>query len=113
MKVVHRIENQTVILSLYGNFAADGVGVVKHLLDSLLTGDQIKTVILNLDDVTILDSDGIGLLVRTHKTLLQRGSGLVLCEVSPKYMDILSISGISKVLRVYETEKEALSQVHP
>ena len=111
MKVVHRIENQTAILSLYGNFAANGVGTVKNLLDQLLTGDQIKTVLLNLEDITVLDSDGIGLLVRTHKALLQRGSGLVLCEVSPKYMDILSISGITKVLRIYETEREALSHV--
>ena len=113
MQIKHRIENQMAVMVPFGGLAASEVSGFRDLADKLLTDPTVKHFILNFENVTTLDSSGIGALVRIHKSLMSRGSGLILCEVGQKYLDILKISGLTKIFRLFDNEMEALTSISP
>ena len=111
MRIIHRVENQVAVLTPYGRLAVDGVDTMRVLVDSLLSEKEIKTILINFEDITMLDSSGIALLVRVHKTLMARGSVLSLCEVYGKYLDTLRLCGLTRVFKIHDSEQEALSHI--
>jgi len=67
-----------------------------------------RDFVLDLHDVTFVDSAGLGLLVRLL-TRLRRASGdLKLCGVAPNIERSLSVSRLSTVLAIYEDVSAAI-----
>jgi anti-anti-sigma factor len=67
-----------------------------------------KNVVLQLAEVTYLDSGGLGSLVRLYGVLRAARGDLKLCELSPFIVQVLEATNLLKVLRPLGTEKEAI-----
>ena len=67
-----------------------------------------KNVVLQLAEVTYLDSGGLGSLVRLFGVLRAARGDLKLCELSPFVVQVLEATNLLKVLRPFATEKEAI-----
>jgi anti-anti-sigma factor len=67
-----------------------------------------KNVVLQLAEVTYLDSGGLGSLVRLYGVLRAARGDLKLCELSPFIVQVLEATNLQKVLRPLATEKEAI-----
>lgn len=68
-----------------------------------------RKVLLNLKDVSQIDSSGIGELVSSYTMTTNRGGKLKLENLPPKVRDILHITQLITVFEVYEDEKEAVA----
>ena len=77
---------------------------VKNLIDG---GEKIVAV--NLAGVPILDSSGIGALVRTHKLLNEVGGKFTLFAPSKRVRQTLKIARLDHFLGLYEDEATALA----
>ena len=64
-------------------------------------------MILDLADVTFLDSAGAGAIVRLFGVLRSHGCELCLCRLSPFAERVLKITNLLSVLPNYATEQEA------
>lgn len=76
-------------------------------------GDHIDAgvchLVLDLTQVTFMDSTGLGLLVGTHKATSARGGGLrVVCE-NPRLLRLLAVTGLSRSVVVRSTLDEAVA----
>jgi len=80
---------------------------LQTLVDGLLPLEP--HVLLDVGEVTFLDSAGVGLLVRLlHRT--RRASGdLKLCRVPPRLAEVLRITKLAGVFDVHATEGEAIA----
>ena len=58
-----------------------------------------KNVVLQLAEVTYLDSGGLGSLVRLYGVLRAARGDLKLCELSPFVVQVLEATNLLKVLR--------------
>ena len=67
--------------------------------------------ILNLDNVKIIDSCGVGLIIVANNVTTSRSANLYLCHIKPFIIKIFDIMRISKHLSIFETEDQALEQV--
>ena len=67
--------------------------------------------VLNLDNVKIIDSCGVGLIIVANNVTAARGTKLYLCHIKPFIIKIFEIMRISKHLAIFETEDEALAAV--
>lgn len=67
--------------------------------------------ILNLDNVKIIDSCGVGLIIVANNVTASRNAKLYLCNIKPFIIKIFEIMRISKHLAVFESEDEALAAV--
>lgn len=67
-----------------------------------------KKVLLNLADVTYIDSSGIGELVSGFTTVTNQGGQLKLLSLTKRIQDLLQITKLYTVFDVFEDEAAAV-----
>ena len=68
-----------------------------------------KNILINMQDVTTIDSSGIGELVGCYTSVTNKGGKLKLLHLPPKINDVLTVTQLITVFDVYESEPEALA----
>jgi anti-sigma B factor antagonist len=68
-----------------------------------------KKIVLNMANVTYIDSTGLGILVAAHVSAKNQGTGLHLSDVGNRFHDLLQLTRLLTVFSVYATEAEAIS----
>jgi anti-anti-sigma factor len=109
MKINVRKRNDVTILDLQGKITI-GVGdvAVRNAVQEAL-GAGASNLIINMKDVTTIDSSGVGELVSSYTTAINRGAKLRLENLPAKVSDILHITQLITVFDIYDTEEEALA----
>jgi anti-sigma B factor antagonist len=65
-------------------------------------------VILNLADVTYIDSGGLGTLVALYTTARNAGGSIKLARLTQRVGDLLQVTKLLTVFEVYNSEEEAV-----
>jgi anti-sigma B factor antagonist len=100
----------------------DNVYVI-HCTGRIVLGEEVKTleaalgqsvrecgqVVLNLGEVTRLDSIGLGLVVRYVTNLRKRGGDLRLAAPPAFVIRLLEMTMLTEVMQTYPTEQDAIS----
>ena len=73
-----------------------------------LVGKGQKKILLNLGDVTYIDSSGIGELVSSFTSVSNQGGQLKLLNLQKKVHDLLQITKLYTVFEVHTDEVAAL-----
>lgn len=55
-----------------------------------------------------MDSAGIGMLIGRYKSLSYTGGKVYLCSLSSNIRKIITLSGINKIMHIFDTPKQAL-----
>ncbi len=71
------------------------------------------TVLVDLSEISFIDSSALEVLVRESKRLESRGHSLVLVTNDPRTRRILEVTGLDRVLRAYPTLQDALTELAP
>lgn len=69
----------------------------------------VKKIVLNLAEVTYIDSAGLGAFSGCKYTVKQEGGKLKLHSIQHKIHDLLVITRLLTDYETYETEKEAIA----
>lgn len=72
---------------------------------NLIQGD-VTVVLLNFQDVTFINSSGIGALVAALKETKKLGGGLYICSPSFQVRDMFRITKLDKLFALFETQEE-------
>ncbi|MGI9101269.1 MAG: anti-sigma factor antagonist [Terriglobales bacterium] len=67
-----------------------------------------RKILLNLREVTYIDSSGLGELVSCNTSIYNQGGDMKVCNTSPRVNDLLVITSLHAVLDVYADEEAAL-----
>jgi anti-sigma B factor antagonist len=65
-------------------------------------------VLLNLAQVSYVDSAGLGAIVSAYTTMTREGGSLKLANITKKMQDLLSITKLLTVFETFDSEDEAL-----
>ncbi len=108
MKIDVRNTDGVTILEPKGKITI-GVGDIA-LRDTVIEALEggAKSILINLAEVTTIDSSGIGELVSAYTTVANRGGKLKLLHLPPKVQDILQITQLVTVFDVFDDEAEAV-----
>lgn len=68
-----------------------------------------KKVVIDLGSVSLMNSSGLGILIGGVTTMRNAGGDLKLAAVSPKVMNLLTITKLVSVFEVFDTVKKAVS----
>ena len=80
---------------------------VKSRIDIEMENAEKKNLIIDLTDVTLMDSSGIGLILGRYKILKSLGGSLSVCCANDSVRKVLKLSGIEKIIKYYENIDEA------
>ena len=64
-------------------------------------------LLLDLAGVSYVDSSGLGALVAAYNALKQKGGSVGLFQVPKRVQDLLEMSGLAVLFRIFGTEQEA------
>lgn len=85
----------------------EGSSAFRDIIRDLVTQGH-KKLLLNLSDVTYIDSSGIGELVSGFTTVTNSGGQLRLLGLSKRVKDLLQITKLYTVFEVFDDEAEAV-----
>jgi anti-sigma B factor antagonist len=108
MKATSRRVDGVTILDLSGRITlGEGSVVLRDQIRDLLSKSE-KKILLNLGDVTYIDSSGIGELVSAFTTVRNQGGELKLLNLTKKVHDLLQITKLYTVFDVKDDEASAV-----
>jgi len=67
-----------------------------------------KKVVLNMSNVTYIDSAGLGMLVAAHISAHNQGASIRLCALGSKFHEVLQLTRLLTVFDVYDTQVAAI-----
>ena len=74
-----------------------------------LIASGVRKLLLNLRDVTHIDSSGVSILVETYVSLKRQGGGLKLLCTRDRVLEVLTVFRLQEILTSFEDETEALT----
>ena len=75
----------------------------------VLVNDGVRNLILNLGDVTYIDSSGLGELVSLFTTVRNKQGDVKLLNLTAKAKDLLQMTKLLTVFDVYDDEAKAIA----
>ena len=108
MKTSNRQINGVTVLDLSGRITlGEGSVILRDTIRDLINRGQ-KKILLNLGDVTYIDSSGIGELVSAFTTIRNQGGELKLLNLTKKVHDLLQITKLYTVFDIKDDEANAI-----
>ena len=96
------------IVDLSGRITlGEGSGLLHTTIKDLVASGR-KNILLNLKNVSYLDSAGLGEMVGTYATVTHQGGEIKLLNVQSKVRDLLQITKLYTVFAAFSDEAEAL-----
>ena len=108
LKIEKRVVDGVGIMSCHGRimFGEEATVLRDSLKDALKTTPRL---VLNLSDVTYIDSGGLGTLVGVYSSARAAGADIKLTGLGQRLRDVLQITKLATVFQVFDTEQEALA----
>ena len=109
LKMTNREVDGVSVVALDGRIVlGEESNALREKVKGLITSGK-KKIVLNMDNVTFIDSAGLGTLVAAHHSAKSQGAGLRLCHLGNKFQEVLQITKLMTVFDVYNTEAEAVA----
>lgn len=104
----NRPKENTAVLSVEGRLNAVTVGVFKTKIKELVAAENIH-LILDLSEVSFIDSSGLSAIVSGLKSTREKDGSLKLVGLRENTKRVFELTRLSKVFDFYPTVDEALS----
>ncbi|MGE5569015.1 MAG: STAS domain-containing protein [Rhodospirillales bacterium] len=113
LKISVRQVGSVAVLDLSGRITlGEASGSLRDTIKDLLSKGQ-KNVILNLADVSYIDSSGLGELVGGFATVSNRGGSLKLLNVQQRVDELMQITKLYSVFEAFTDEAAAVQSFQP
>jgi anti-sigma B factor antagonist len=108
LHIAQRRHDDVVVVSLSGRLVPDQEDLIfREYIDDLVA-EGVNKIVVDLHDVVILDSGGVGVLVAKLLTLRNRGGDLRLARITERTARILAVTHLMSVFTMFDTVAEAV-----
>jgi anti-anti-sigma factor len=109
MQIAERSAGNVTVLDLSGQITfTQGDQQVKDKINSLVHQGH-KNILVNLSNVTHVDSAGLGELVGAYTTVTKAGGSMKLVGLTKRLHDLLAITKLLTVFDTFDSEQDALT----
>lgn len=111
LKIDTRVVDEVNVVSCNGRIVfGEEATTLRDTLKRLLGSS--RQLVLNLTNVTYIDSGGLGTLVGVYSTARAAGADIKLTGLGQRLRDVLQITKLVTVFEVYDTEQQAVAAFH-
>jgi anti-sigma B factor antagonist len=108
MKATVRFVEGITVVDLSGRIKlGEGSSILRDTVKELLRKGQ-KNILLNLGDISYIDSSGIGELVAAFTSVRNQGGEMKLLNLTKKVQDLLQITKLYTVFDIKDDEDAAI-----
>ncbi len=113
LRIVERAVGGVTILDMAGRLVLDqGDAAFRDCITELLARGK-KQIILNLRDVTYIDSAGVGMMVAKLLSLRRAGGDMKLLHLTARSNRVMTITKLLTVFEAFDNEEEAVRSFNP
>jgi anti-sigma B factor antagonist len=98
-----------IVLDLKGRVTIAGITIALHKSIRSLVKEGKTRILLDLSQVTHIDSSGLGELISSHVTLSDKGGAIKLMHLTESLRKLMTITKLLTVFDVYDDEPEAIA----
>jgi len=107
MRISERCIGGVTVVDLAGKLTlTDGPGMVKDIVTQLVLRGQ-QQIVLNLAEVSYIDSSGLGELVACYLTAARGGGAIKLANARPRVLDLLILTRLLTIFEAHPSEEAA------
>jgi anti-sigma B factor antagonist len=104
-----RLMGDVTVIDLAGRLTlGPGPAELRGVLQEAVAGGARK-ILLNLRELSFIDSAGLGEFAAGHTNAKQKGSALKIAGAPKRVRELFQMTGLSRVLDIHDDESEALS----
>lgn len=111
MQISSRVVDGILVVRLQGELDHHGVEQIRNDIEAKLEEINYRALILCFADIQFMDSSGLGLILGRYRSVSSRGGKMALCEVTNPLQKLFDMSGLLKILPIFDTEPAAVSAV--
>jgi anti-sigma B factor antagonist len=109
VKLTTRQVNEVTVIDVSGRITlGEGSSLLRDELRSLI-GSNRRMILLNMADVSYVDSSGIGQLVAALTTVNSLGGQLKLLNLTKRLKELLQMTKVISIFEVFDDEKKAVA----
>lgn len=109
LRISEREVGSVSILDLEGKIIlGEESNALREKVKSLLEAGR-RRILLNLGNVTFIDSTGLGTLVGAFTSAQSKNAGLKLLNLSQKPHDLMSVTKLLTVFEIFDDEQAAIA----
>lgn len=97
------------LLDLKGRLVLeDGDDLLRSRINDLVDQGRVR-IVLNLEDVTYIDSCGVGVMIAKYVSLRNKGGDLRLLNLTARSHHLMEISKLLNVFEIFAAESDAIA----
>lgn len=105
------MDENTLIVQLRGEIDHHTCVEIRERVDREYQKRRAKNILFDFSAIAFMDSSGIGLLMGRYRNVAICGGNIGVYNVTTKVDKILSLSGIYKLMKQYDTKDQALKNL--
>ncbi|MBR2381654.1 MAG: STAS domain-containing protein [Clostridia bacterium] len=105
-KFTYKIEDSVLEVKLRGEIDHHNAVNVRSDIDGLIFDLRPKKVVLDLSEISFMDSSGLGLIMGRYALIKDLGGTLSLRAPTVAVMKILSLAGMDRMVKIDKSIKE-------
>ena len=111
MKIEFSNEKNALIMKIEGEVDHRYAIRIRREADRKIVTYPNKTFVIDLTGVSFMDSSGIGVIIGRYKLVKSFGSEVIIVSSNNTIDRILDMSGIRKIIKVYQRLDDALASI--
>ncbi|MEL7609983.1 MAG: anti-sigma factor antagonist [Bacillota bacterium] len=92
-------KEQTLIVALSGELDHHSAEIIRAQIDALLIDPGIRELILDMKNVTFMDSSGLGVILGRYRKMAERGGNVGIRNASASVDRVLRMSGLYSLVQ--------------
>ena len=109
LTITERVVDDVTVLDLTGQIRIGENTIKLRTAIREYVSKGVKKLLVNLEDVTHIDSSGLGDLVSGYVSMEKNGGVLKLLNLTDRVSELMMITKLLTVFETFEDEKEAVS----
>ncbi len=109
MEVFCEEQNNTIVAYLNGELDHHSAEYTRVKIDYYIDTSISKNLVFDFENVSFMDSSGIGIIIGRHKKVSAKNGQVFLINLNTTIRKIIELSGVSKVVRVCSDLTEVLN----
>jgi len=104
-------QSGNLLVKLSGELDHHTAEELKEVINREWEKDLTCNIIFDLENLSFMDSSGVGVIMGRYKQVSKTGGKIALCNLSPHLKKVIELSGLLKLVYLYGNVEEALREL--
>jgi stage II sporulation protein AA (anti-sigma F factor antagonist) len=109
LSISMEVKSDVLCIRLEGELDHHTAEELRTQVTNMVEKNGIHHIVLNMEQLSFMDSSGLGVILGRYKHIKSLGGEMVVCAISPAVKRLFEMSGLFKIVRLEADEERALA----